>query len=150
MCRWSEVPAGHDQHDTVPRDVVLDAHVVLRPISVEDPAGGLGVEVIERGDPHAAVGQQVVVDAVREAVPFAVSVDPSFLEFALLGDANTSTLSAMSGQVSSTLEGLTRAIDDLDLPVDSGVVTEAFAVSGSAQCQAAGRGGQARRRRGVA
>src|SRR4029453_9819975 len=69
MCSWSEVPAGHDEPHTVPRDVVLDAHVVLRPISAEDPAGGLGVDVVERCDPHAAVGQQVVIDTVREAVP---------------------------------------------------------------------------------
>jgi hypothetical protein len=34
----------------------------------------------------------------------------------------------MSGQVSSILEGLARAVDDLDLPVDSGVLTEAFAL----------------------
>jgi len=32
----------------------------------------------------------------------------------------------MSRQVSSVLEGLPAAIDDLDLPVDSGVLTEAF------------------------
>ena len=34
----------------------------------------------------------------------------------------------MSGQVSSILEPLAYAIDDLDLPVDSGVLTEAFAL----------------------
>src|SRR4029450_5552578 len=34
----------------------------------------------------------------------------------------------MSGQVSRTLEGLAQAIDDLDLPTDSGVLTEAFAL----------------------
>jgi hypothetical protein len=34
----------------------------------------------------------------------------------------------MSGQVSSVLEGLAQAIDDLELPVDSGVLTEAFAL----------------------
>jgi Domain of unknown function (DUF222)/HNH endonuclease len=34
----------------------------------------------------------------------------------------------MSGQVSSILEPLADAIDDLDLPVDSGVLTEAFAL----------------------
>jgi hypothetical protein len=35
----------------------------------------------------------------------------------------------MSRQVSSTLEGLAAAIDDLALPVDSGVLTEAFALA---------------------
>jgi hypothetical protein len=34
----------------------------------------------------------------------------------------------MSGQVSSTLERLAGAIDELDLPVDSGVLTEGFAL----------------------
>jgi hypothetical protein len=34
----------------------------------------------------------------------------------------------MSGQVSTILEGLAQAIDDLDLTVDSGVLTEAFAL----------------------
>src|SRR4029453_18499003 len=34
----------------------------------------------------------------------------------------------MSGQVSRTLEGLAQAIDDLDLPTDSGVLSEAFAL----------------------
>lgn len=34
----------------------------------------------------------------------------------------------MSGQVSTILEGLARAIDDLELPVDGGVLTEAFAL----------------------
>jgi Domain of unknown function (DUF222) len=35
----------------------------------------------------------------------------------------------MSGQVSSILKGLAHAIDDLDLPVDCGVLTEAFALA---------------------
>jgi hypothetical protein len=35
----------------------------------------------------------------------------------------------MYGQVSSTLEGLARAIDDLELPSDSAVLTEAFALA---------------------
>jgi Domain of unknown function (DUF222) len=35
----------------------------------------------------------------------------------------------MSGQVSSTLERLARAIDDLELPLDSRVLTEAFALA---------------------
>jgi hypothetical protein len=35
----------------------------------------------------------------------------------------------MSGQVSNVLEGLARAVDGLDLPVDSGVLTEAFALA---------------------
>jgi Domain of unknown function (DUF222) len=35
----------------------------------------------------------------------------------------------MSGQVSSILEGLAHAIDHLDLPVDSAVLTEAFALA---------------------
>jgi hypothetical protein len=35
----------------------------------------------------------------------------------------------MSGQVSTILEPLADAIDDLDLPVDSGALTEAFAVA---------------------
>jgi hypothetical protein len=34
----------------------------------------------------------------------------------------------MSGQVSSILDDLARAVDELDLPVDSGVLTEAFAL----------------------
>jgi len=34
----------------------------------------------------------------------------------------------MSGQVSTILEPLAHAIDDLDLPLDSGVLTEAFAL----------------------
>jgi hypothetical protein len=51
------------------------------------------------------------------------------VEFDLPKYANTSTLSVMSGQVSSILEGLAQAIDDLDLPVDSGVLTEAFALA---------------------
>jgi hypothetical protein len=35
----------------------------------------------------------------------------------------------MSGQVSSILEPLALAIDDVDLPIDSGVLTEAFALA---------------------
>ncbi len=35
----------------------------------------------------------------------------------------------MSGQVSSILEGLAQAIDDLDLPADSAVLTEAFTLA---------------------
>ena len=35
----------------------------------------------------------------------------------------------MSGQVSCILERLARAVDDLDLPVDSGVLTEAFVLA---------------------
>jgi hypothetical protein len=35
----------------------------------------------------------------------------------------------MSGQVSSTLEALADAVDDLDLPVDNAVLTEAFALA---------------------
>jgi hypothetical protein len=46
----------------------------------------------------------------------------------LNGYANTSTISITSRQVSFILEGLAHAIDDLELPVDSGVLTEAFAL----------------------
>jgi Domain of unknown function (DUF222) len=49
-------------------------------------------------------------------------------EFDLINDTNTSTLSVMSGQVNSILEGLAAAIDELDLPVDGSVLTEAFAL----------------------
>jgi Domain of unknown function (DUF222) len=42
---------------------------------------------------------------------------------------NTSTLSAMSRQVSSILEPLADAVDNLDLPVDPTVLIEAFAVA---------------------
>jgi Domain of unknown function (DUF222) len=42
--------------------------------------------------------------------------------------ANTSTMPVMSGQVSSILEPLADAVERLDLPVDGGVLTEAFAL----------------------
>jgi hypothetical protein len=43
--------------------------------------------------------------------------------------ANTSTLLDMSGQVSTILEPLAEAIEDLDLPVDGSVLAEAFALT---------------------
>jgi Domain of unknown function (DUF222) len=58
-----------------------------------------------------------------------VNCDPRFVEFDLLEDANTSTLSVVTGQVSSTLEPLADVIEGLDLPADSAVLTEAFALA---------------------
>jgi hypothetical protein len=55
-------------------------------------------------------------------------------------NANTSTLSVMSGQVSSTLNALSDAIDELELPVDGAVVGRSVRVGGSTQRQAAGLG----------
>ena len=49
-------------------------------------------------------------------------------QFALKHYTNTSTLLAMSEQVSAILEPLTNAIDGLDLPLDRVVLTEAFAL----------------------
>ena len=49
--------------------VVLDADVVVLAGRVEEAAGGLGIEVVQRRDANAAVAQRVVVGPVRQAVP---------------------------------------------------------------------------------
>ena len=53
---------------------------------------------------------------------------PLISGFPLPRYTNTSTLSVVSGQVNSTLQPLADAIDDLDLPIDSTLLVEAFAL----------------------
>src|SRR5436190_417002 len=63
------VPALDGEQHTMPGDVVLDADDEALASGVPEAAGPLGVEVVQGGDPQAAVGQEVVVLAVVEAIP---------------------------------------------------------------------------------
>src|SRR5262245_28128618 len=66
---WSVLPAGDVEDRSVAAGVVLDADVEVLAGGIEEPAGPLGVEVVQRADPDAAVRQRVVVAAVVEAAP---------------------------------------------------------------------------------
>src|SRR4051812_25643513 len=57
--RWR--PTGDVEDEAVVRDVVLDADVEVGAGGVEDTAGPLGRQVVQRADPHAAIAQQVFI-----------------------------------------------------------------------------------------
>ena len=52
-----------------PGHIVLHADVEVIPVAIEDSAGPLGVEIVQRSDPHTAVRQRVGIVTVRRARP---------------------------------------------------------------------------------
>src|SRR5712691_11112408 len=66
-CSRRLAPAGYLENDTVARDIMLHAHVEVRPRSIEDAASPLRVQVVERSNPHTAVRKTIGVGPVFEA-----------------------------------------------------------------------------------
>src|SRR5262245_16725730 len=68
-CPWRSAPAGDVENHPMARCVVLNTHVEVISRLVEEPAGPLRGQIVERTDPDAAIRQTVVIVAIVETVP---------------------------------------------------------------------------------